>query len=105
MSTSQRTFDQVKNILGKLDRNIDDARARRMQDRLPNQPAMASLPTATPSAPPMPIPMPTSNAGPGALAPLPQPVPTTNGTSPRSPFGRATPMRVNRPTPLNNTGS
>jgi anti-anti-sigma factor len=40
MSTSQRTFDQVKNILGKLDRNIDAARARRLQPR------PVSVPTA-----------------------------------------------------------
>lgn len=32
MGTSDRTFEQVKSILGKLDRNIDQARARRLQD-------------------------------------------------------------------------
>ena len=30
MSTSRSTFDQVKSILGKLDRSIDAARARRL---------------------------------------------------------------------------
>lgn len=30
MSTSKHTFDQVKSILGKLDRSIDAARARRL---------------------------------------------------------------------------
>lgn len=29
MATSQETFNQVKNILRKLDRSIDDIRARR----------------------------------------------------------------------------
>ncbi len=32
MSTSQRSFDQVKSILGKLDRDIDAARSRRLGD-------------------------------------------------------------------------
>jgi hypothetical protein len=31
MSTSERTFSQVKAILGKLDRSIDEARERRTQ--------------------------------------------------------------------------
>jgi hypothetical protein len=30
MSTSQRTFNQVKSILTKLDRSIDEARAQRL---------------------------------------------------------------------------
>ena len=32
MATSQKTIDQVKNILGKLDRNIDALRERRLGD-------------------------------------------------------------------------
>ncbi|MBL8759422.1 MAG: hypothetical protein JNK35_13440 [Phycisphaerae bacterium] len=32
MGTSQKTLDQVKSILGKLDRSIDDARQRRLGD-------------------------------------------------------------------------
>ena len=35
MSTSQRTFEQVKSILGKLDRDIDAARQKRLQTRTP----------------------------------------------------------------------
>lgn len=30
MATSKHAFDQVKNILAKLDRSIDDVRARRL---------------------------------------------------------------------------
>ncbi len=32
MSTSRQTFSQVKDILKKLDRSIDDARAKRLGD-------------------------------------------------------------------------
>lgn len=39
MATSQKTFDQVKSILGKLDRNIDEMRQRRLGDPPPRQPA------------------------------------------------------------------
>jgi hypothetical protein len=78
MSTSQRTFNQVKSILGKLDQRIDSLRAARSTpvqaaliggDRLIGQ-AVASAP----------IPI-------AAFTPPPQPAP------PRSPFGRATPIR------------
>jgi len=40
MSTSQRTFDQVKSILGKLGRNIDQLR----EQRLGPTPAVAGVP-------------------------------------------------------------
>jgi hypothetical protein len=78
MSTSQRTFDQVRSILGKLDRDIDAARQKRLQTRLP-QPA-ATVP-----------------ALPG-VASLAAPRPITGGSG----FGRATPMRLEhrtQPTP------
>lgn len=80
MSTSQRTFNQVKSILGKLDQRIDSLRAARSTpvqaaliggDRLIGQAvAGAAIPIA-------------------AFAPTPpaHPIP------PRSPFGRATPIR------------
>ncbi|MBX3357856.1 MAG: hypothetical protein KF745_05455 [Phycisphaeraceae bacterium] len=35
MSTSKHAFDQVKSILGKLDRSIDAARARRLEPAAP----------------------------------------------------------------------
>jgi hypothetical protein len=66
MSTSQRTFEQVKSILGKLDRDIDAARQKRLQARMP-QPAAA---------------------GPAIPAARPLATPGTSG------FGRATPMRM-----------
>lgn len=34
MSTSQRTFNQVKGILGKLDQRIDSLRSARLNDRI-----------------------------------------------------------------------
>lgn len=71
MSTSQRTFEQVKSILGKLDRDIDAARQKRLQARSP-QP----LPIQQPAAPTPPTPRP------GGI----------------SPFGRATPMRLDQRT-------
>lgn len=77
MSTSQRTFEQVKSILGKLDRDIDAARQKRLQLRSPQQAQPAAAP-APASAPATPRPL----ATPGS-----------------SGFGRATPMQP-RPQPL-----
>ena len=80
MSTSQRTFNQVKSILGKLDQRIDSLRAARSTpvqaaliggDRLIGQAVAGS---------PIPI---------AAFTPAPLPGPS------RSPFGRATPIRPN----------
>ena len=45
MSTSQRTLEQVKSILGKLDRRIDAVRARRLGGPLPPAPPIAAAPT------------------------------------------------------------
>ncbi|HZW07874.1 MAG TPA: hypothetical protein VFF65_12190 [Phycisphaerales bacterium] len=76
MSTSQRTFNQVKSILGKLDQRIDSLRASRTSpvpaaliggDRLIGQ-AVTPPPAAPAFTPPSPA-------------------------APRSPFGRATPIR------------
>lgn len=72
MSTSQRTFDQVRSILGKLDRDIDAARQKRLQTRMP-QPAPIAPSPAMP--------------GVASLA-TPRPMNGTTG------FGRATPMRL-----------
>lgn len=82
-ANSQRSFDQVKNILGKLDRNIDAARQRRLQGPTP-VPAPIPVPVqATPSRPALTIP----------IAPV-TPMPTFGSTAPaRSIYGRATPMR------------
>jgi hypothetical protein len=85
MSNSQRSFDQVKNILGKLDRNIDAARARRLQGPVP-APAAATIPAPVQTVPARP-------AFVAPAAPL-TPMPTFGVPAPnRSPYGRATPMR------------
>jgi len=47
MSTSEKAFEQVKSILGKLDRSIDAARQRRLQGAF--KPAVAT-PGSTPPA-------------------------------------------------------
>jgi hypothetical protein len=100
-----KAFDQVKSILGRLDRNIDAARAKRLTP--------AVLPNATPVAS-SPLP---GGIDPGQLigesqTPSPSipiigvnPPNTPGGPTPpgRSPFGRATPMRITRPSGL--TGS
>ncbi len=92
MTHSQRSFDQVKNILGKLDRNIDAARARRLQGPTP-VPAVAPAPAV--------VPMPVAPSRPAfaPAAPL-SPMPTFGSAAPgRSAYGRATPMRTDaRPT-------
>jgi hypothetical protein len=65
MGPSEKTFNQVKNILGKLDRSIDQLRQARQ----------------TPATPPV------AEARPAAAAAAPAPA------RPASQFGRATPLR------------
>lgn len=77
---TDRAFNQVKSILGKLDRSIDEARARRLGDPDPAQriaPAEAQQATQIANGTTGPI-------GPGTLI----------GKSERdpSPFGRARPI-------------
>lgn len=88
MSTSERAFDKVKSILGKLDRNIDAARARRLH----GTPAPSPIPSPAVQA----IPAPAGGA-PGAPSFTPQ-LPLAGKTPEarpegRSTFGRATPIR------------
>jgi len=52
MSTSKHAFDQVKSILGKLDRSIEAARARRLDRSRPQAPAATPAPATAPSAAP-----------------------------------------------------
>lgn len=74
MGTSEKTFNQVKAILSKLDRNIDELRDKRLHP----QPATLAMPQA-------PVPL---------AAPLPAPAAAVNG---RPSFGRAQPIRPDRP--------
>lgn len=53
MSTSDRTINQVRAILNKLDRSIDEARERRTRGPLPEAapaPAIAAPPPPPPAA-------------------------------------------------------
>ena len=68
MSTSDRTINQVRAILNKLDRSIDEARERR------TQPGTPSVPQAQPPAP---------------VHPAPQSQPATPGSA----YGRAQPLQ------------
>lgn len=128
---AQRSFDQVKSILGKLDRNIDAARSRRLHDHTPGNLAPAPLRNGQPASAGANAPALNNAASESAVpsglnaiigAPKNQntmigtgsansnvpasPKPAqaaggmdtpTNTNLPRSPFGRATPMRIPRP--------
>ena len=84
MSTSQRTFDQVKSILGKLDRDIDAARERRLQQPRGVVAAIAQPAGFVPAAP---APQPARAAIPVQPASLPANDPGRSG------YGRARPLR------------
>ena len=71
MSRSERAFNQVKSILGKLDRRIDEARARRMLPADAPIPASAAAPVQAPPTPPK---------------------PAAAVTAPKSVYGRAKPL-------------
>ncbi len=71
MSTSDRTINQVRAILNKLDRSIDEAREKRTH--------------VPPPAPPVPL------VAPVQAAPTPAPSPST------SQYGRAQPMPKAQP--------
>jgi len=79
MSTSERAFDKVKTILGKMDRNIDAARERRLSAG------------RTPPVKPTPLITPQSVPAPGAA--LPADPAKSRPSTPGSVFGRATPIR------------
>ena len=53
MGPSEKAFNQVKSILGKLDRNIDQLRAQRLNPTPTNAPFVPPTP-APPAAPPAP---------------------------------------------------
>ena len=81
MSTSERAFNQVKAILNKLDRSIDEAREKRTRVGGVGNGPLSSAPSPAPA----PI-------RPAAAAPQPAPAPAP------SVFGRAQPMP---PRPVN----
>lgn len=128
MATSQKAFQQVKNILGKLDRNIDQLRERRLGDPVTPTPGLAPQPGGTIGAaangthngaiaaglggprpdgiaatPVNPMNILIGAKAPAQPAPAAQPAPSTANlpnnvntaanNSPRSPYGRAQPLR------------
>jgi hypothetical protein len=84
VSTSQRTFEQVKSILGKLDREREAARKRRTEPPAAPRP----LEAAQKPAPLAPQPVPPASAVAPPLGPAP---------GGQSGFGRAKPMRPMTP--------
>lgn len=89
MSTSQHTIDQVRSILGRLDRSIDQAREKRLhggsESRPAGETAKPNEPAARSTEPPPPA------VGPARQSPARAP----------SPFGRAKPLRNQNDTPHN----
>lgn len=109
MGTSEKTFQQVKAILGKLDRSIDSLRAQRTGDApgrdASAQPAQPSAGFASASPLNQTVGQPAGpSSGTGSPSAMPAASqPTLIGASnaqtspafnrPASPFGRATPIR------------
>ena len=86
MSTSQHTIDQVRSILGRLDRSIDQAREKRLHGDTESAPtsepaARSEEPKGRTTEPPPPA------VGPARATPSRAP----------SPFGRAKPLRNSNP--------
>lgn len=81
MTTSQHTIDQVRSILGRLDRSIDQAREKRLHGDTDPRPA------ATPAKVEEPVNR-TPVTPPPAVGPA-RPAPSRTP----SPFGRAKPLR------------
>jgi hypothetical protein len=80
MGPSERTFNQVKGILGKLDRSIDQLRAQR------TQPATSPSSTVIAADPPQ------ASVTAAVVHAVVQAATPTAPAAPRSPFGRATPL-------------
>lgn len=93
MGPSDKAFNQVKNILGKLDRNIDDVRNKRLHP----EPA-AVVPSTRTEPGQMPAATSTTLIGVPKQAPTTAPAATTNtATQARSTFGRARPILPDTP--------
>ncbi len=80
MGTSERSFNQVKSILGKLDRSISEARDRRTRGPVPS--------------PAQEVPSPATPVPPTNSTPSPAPTPGKSG------YGRATPLPPRNNPPL-----
>lgn len=105
MATSPRTLDQVRSILGKLDRRIDALREARGEAPRPrvSEPALATAPEAPALVNPGDrlIGLPSGSAPQGVPTPAPRfspannpPLPTPPAHNPsRSIYGKATPLR------------
>jgi hypothetical protein len=83
MGPSERTFNQVKGILSKLDRSIDQLRAQRTQ---PPAPASSGVSSAVIAVDP-----PKANVASAVVQAVVQQAQAAP-MAPRSPFGRATPL-------------
>jgi hypothetical protein len=99
MATSQKAFDQVKSILGKLDRNIDQTRQRRLGDPAPRQPVPAPHNTSPVIGPSLNTTIGTGSSsgytanGNGNSHHTPGPVPAPVPPVSKSGYGRAQPIR------------
>ena len=80
MGPSNKAYNEVKAILGKLDRSIDDARKRRLD-------------TGPRSTPPTQVSPTSITASPSTLLGATAASATPTGTRPTSVFGRAQPLR------------
>jgi len=85
MNQSPDAFNQVKAILGKLDRSITEARSRRLGTPVEEPEAVSRTPPQAAERPPEPLP---------AVPPTPKPA--TGYAKHRGQFGRAKPL--NKPT-------
>ncbi|MEL6499023.1 MAG: hypothetical protein AAF937_01680 [Planctomycetota bacterium] len=85
MTTSEHTINQVRNILGRLDRSIDEARDRRLNGSEDPEPQREQTPP----------PAPAQKAEPAqpSEAPPPPVGPRRSVNRAPSPFGRAKPLR------------
>lgn len=87
MGPSEKSFQQVKSILGKLDRSIDSVRQARLQPGSPSTPTSSPVPQAVPvvaQAKPVSTPPSTGSASPAARPNFgrAQPLPRPNNSSP-----------------------
>lgn len=86
MSTPAKSFDDLRSILGKLDRKIDRARSKRL--------GLDDEPESTPTTPDQPIGEPESDNG-DAISDQDLGQTALEDARKRSPFGRAKPLNRN----------